>query len=148
ILAGEECCGFSQELLLQPELAEFFLQFTEPGSFGDRQWRLLAGVIDAVGVDPIPQRLLVHPDLPRGRRDRPRFLNHHPSDLFLVFRSKRPALFRHDNLSSKERTLVGSLSGRSVAPQLKCLAILYLLMTLPTRTPMSAAPVRRPWATA
>jgi hypothetical protein len=35
----------------------------------------------------------------------------------------------------------------SVIARVKCLAILYLLTTLPTPTPMSSAPVRVPAAT-
>src|SRR5437762_13884614 len=79
-------------------------------------------MVTAIAVDPIPQGLFVHPDFPGGRRNRLGFLDHHPSDLFLVFRSERPALVRHGHPLFRERTLVDSLSGRSLAPHGKSAA--------------------------
>src|SRR6266545_2816192 len=51
-------------------------------------FRVRAGAVLAVLVNPVSQSLLIHPDLPGGRRDRSRLFDHHPSDLFLVFRSE------------------------------------------------------------
>src|SRR5437762_8663441 len=64
-------------------------------------------MVTAIAVDPIPQGLFVHPDFPGGRRNRLGFLDHHPSDLFLVFRSERPALVRHGHPLFRERNLGG-----------------------------------------
>src|SRR5947208_16361392 len=64
-------------------------------------------MVTAIAVDPIPQGLFVHPDFPGGRRNRLGFLDHHPSDLFLVFRSERPALVRHGHPLFRERNLSG-----------------------------------------
>src|SRR5439155_25083831 len=58
------------------------LQVAEPGVFRDGQRWLAAGVVLTVVVDPVPQSVLVHSNFPG-----PGFFDHHPSDLFLVFRS-------------------------------------------------------------
>src|SRR5947208_9780879 len=86
-------------------------------------------MVTAIAVDPIPQGLFVHPDFPGGRRNRLGFLDHHPSDLFLVFRSERPALVRHGHPLFRERNLSGfpvrKIPGPSLPPSLAMLVEVF-----------------------
>src|SRR5215470_1157208 len=70
-----------------------------------------------VVVHPIPQRLLMQTQLTGNRRHRARQLHHTLRRFILKLRSKRPPLPRQWHPLFRTRTLVGSLSGRSGAPQ-------------------------------
>jgi hypothetical protein len=62
--------GFFQELRLQPQFTVFPLQFAQPGSFTDRQRRLVVRVPLPIGGDPITQCCFIDGQFPRDFRDR------------------------------------------------------------------------------
>src|SRR5690606_30447134 len=79
--------------------------------------RLVRRVLFPVVIHPITESLLVQLQLPRHRRDRTIRLDYQLRRFLLVFRSKRSTILRHVHPLFRTKILVGSLSGRSTAPQ-------------------------------
>src|SRR6266536_1492578 len=61
---------FSQELGLHAQFTNFLLQFAESGSLADGQWWFLAGVLAAVGVDPVAEGAFLDVQLTGDLSDR------------------------------------------------------------------------------
>src|SRR3954465_13132976 len=101
----------SQELRLHLQLAVLPLKFAEPGSVGDRQWWLLADVVQSVLVHPVPESAFVHLNFPGDLGYRPGRLDHHFHGLVLELRCELPAPFSHRSSSVPGRTLLGPVSG-------------------------------------
>src|SRR3954447_21313187 len=111
VFLGEEGRSFSQELRLHLQLAVLPLKFAEPGSVGDRQWWLLADVVQPVLVHPVPESAFVHLNFPGDLGYRPGRLDHHFHGLVLELRCELPAPFSHRSFSVPGRTLLGPVSG-------------------------------------
>src|SRR4051794_24555227 len=110
-IPGRRRPQLSQELRLHLQLAVLPLKFAEPGSVGDRQWWLLADVVQSVLVHPAPEGAFVHLNFPGDLGYRPGRLDHHFHGLVLELRCELPAPFSHKSSSVPGRTLLGPVSG-------------------------------------
>src|SRR4051794_11161894 len=98
-IPGRRRPQLSQELRLHLQLAVLPLKFAEPGSVGDRQWWLLADVVQSVLVHPVPESAFVHLNFPGDLGYRPGRLDHHFHGLVLELRCELPAPFSHRSSS-------------------------------------------------
>ena len=86
MVAGEVCCGFFQELKLNPLLPGFPLQLAQPRSLMHSQRRLLALMLTAVSANPVTKGAFVDAELLRYPGNRTRRLDHHLHGFIPEFR--------------------------------------------------------------
>src|SRR5579862_4111872 len=92
MVAGEVCCGFFHELKFHLEFPSFPLELAQPCPLAYGKGRFFAGMITAVGGDPVTEGTFVYSELLGYSGDRARCLDHHFHGFVLVF--GREALLR------------------------------------------------------
>src|SRR5215207_5019818 len=143
MILGKVRCGFFQEQILLLQLAGAPPQLRQLRSLRNSQRRLLAGMLPTIGVNPITKSALDDAEFLSDLGDRTRRLDHQLHRLFPELRR----VFFFDRTNSipfqTSPSLVGSLSGRFRAPQLR-LQVSFVLAVVRTRMvrPLSARTVR------
>src|SRR5690349_17734019 len=118
MVAGEVCRGFFQELVFHLQFPVFPLGLAQPRPLAYGERRFFAGMVTAVGGDPVTEGAFVYSELLGYSGDRTRCLDHHFHGFVLVFR--REALLRSwQNFTlSRSSILMDGLSGKSGAPHI------------------------------
>src|SRR5690349_22231980 len=116
MVAGEVCRGFFQELVFHLQFPVFPLGLAQPRPLAYGERRFFAGMVTAVGGDPVTEGAFVYSELLGYSGDRTRCLDHHFHCFVLVFR--REALLRSwQNFTlSRSSILMDGLSGKSGTP--------------------------------
>src|SRR6266508_3281741 len=118
MILGKVRCGFFQELVLHRQFPRFAFKLPKPGPLTHAQRWLVTGMLTPISIDPVPQSALIDTELLGHLSDRTRCLDHQFHGLFPILGREVPLRTRQDCSFPDGPILVGSLSGKSGAPQL------------------------------
>src|SRR5660397_51317 len=102
VILGEVRGGFFQEFILHPHLAELTFDLAQPSAVTHRQWRLLAGVVAPVLVQPVPQGRFTDTEFARALRDRPRRVDDQLHRVLTELRRENPLASSHFPIPSSQ----------------------------------------------